>query len=245
MGKKSITATILIFLFIIGGIVTINLLDNSTSQAESDNSERDIKKIEKYLEDNEDDTSAILELGVRYFREGKFEQSIEQYNRVIDIEPENPLAWHRLANSYVYMGEYEKAYSARKKVVEYDPNAASYMYLSTLDVLYDSSTALTNSKKALDLARKNPDQEDVKSYEKWVNSLTKFNEQQASGDIGNSYLTLIKSDKTFEKPLLLEFVKTALEDPSTNDGLIKKELETLTQKIKAFEGNLISYSMLN
>lgn len=57
------------------------------------------------------DTQITHSLAHAYFRQGKYAAAIEQWNKVVQLEPQNAFAWFMLGKSYIEIGEREKGYA--------------------------------------------------------------------------------------------------------------------------------------
>jgi len=72
---------------------------------------RGIKHLQTAETLNPADTQVIHNLAHAYFRLGKYAAAIEQWNKVVQLEPKNAFAWFMLGKSYIEMGEREKGYA--------------------------------------------------------------------------------------------------------------------------------------
>ncbi|RCW76936.1 tetratricopeptide repeat protein [Saliterribacillus persicus] len=248
MNKKKWIVFILICLFLIASIILINFIqDRNTALSQKSTSNEDQKEIENiknYIDENEEDTSAHLELGVRYFLEEQYEDAIIEYQKVIEREPENSLAWHRLTLVNIFQNDFKEAYENRKKTIELDPKAAFYISIASLEVILDKPTlALENAKKALELAKK-AKEENIEHYQEWVDQIEQFNAEYTKGNISESYLGMIKSNLYFDKPIFVEMIEMGLaaEDITKEQ---KQELIELKEKVKSHDNIVIKYEDLS
>ncbi|RCW76872.1 tetratricopeptide repeat protein [Saliterribacillus persicus] len=244
MTKKSTLTFIVISIIIISGIITINLFQGKDKiyQQGARSNESQIEKLEIYLKENEEDPTANLNLGLRYYHDQQYKKAISKYKKVIELEPDNALAWHRLANTHVLQEDFQKAFNVRQKVVELEADATSYLNLSTLDVLFEPSTALKHAKIALDLAEKSKE-DNIDYFKMWHDALQQFDKQQKSGDISEGFITLIKSEISLEKTLLLEYIGRALNADVNKET--ENELVELRGKIHSYQSNILDYSDLS
>ena len=75
----------------------------------------------------------LLSKGISYYDEGMIDEAIEQFNGVLDIDPENAKANYNLGNAYADRGMFDEAISSYKKAVEKDPGLIdAYLNLSML-----------------------------------------------------------------------------------------------------------------
>jgi cytochrome c-type biogenesis protein CcmH/NrfG len=61
-------------------------------------------------------------LGNAYFREKKFKEASNEYERVIDLDPTNEKACENLAIAYAKQGELEKAIHHWERLLNISPN---------------------------------------------------------------------------------------------------------------------------
>jgi len=84
----------------------------------------------KKLDEMKDNANALLELAVQAGILGKYEESIELWERFIHIKPEIPMAFVNMGAMYAKLREYDKAVSAAAKALEIEPamKEAHYNY---------------------------------------------------------------------------------------------------------------------
>ncbi len=94
----------------------------------------------------------------QYYAQGNYASAIPLYEKAIDIDPNNDMAYFRLALSYNYNGNYDKAIAVFNKEIELYPE--NYNIYDVQSMSYenkgDFDNAIANSNKALQL---NPDDE--------------------------------------------------------------------------------------
>lgn len=98
-----------------------------------------------------------LSLGNKYLSEGKYEEAVLQYNRVIGMDSKNIDARLGLANTYIKEGKLSVAESVLKDVIKLDSKLGTvYTLLSTVyqkeDKLIDASNLLSDGNKLVDLS---------------------------------------------------------------------------------------------
>ena len=64
-----------------------------------------------------------INLGLTYYRAEKFDTAIEQYRKVLEVEPGNPAAQNALADSYACAGQREKAIEECERALGLSQNA--------------------------------------------------------------------------------------------------------------------------
>ena len=63
--------------------------------------------------------------GLDFYKEGKFEESIEQFNKAIEINPEISELYRGLGGAYLKHGDYEKAIENFEKALSINPNSSN------------------------------------------------------------------------------------------------------------------------
>jgi tetratricopeptide (TPR) repeat protein len=69
---------------------------------------RGIKLLQAALTLNPADTQIMNNLAHAYFKQGNYPAAIEQWNRVVQLQPQNAFALFMLGKSYIELGEREK-----------------------------------------------------------------------------------------------------------------------------------------
>ena len=70
-----------------------------------------------------------LELADLYFINKQWPQSQTNYERAVELDPHNVLAWRRLASTIMYQGEFSAAVPALEKAAQLDPRSAEIQLL--------------------------------------------------------------------------------------------------------------------
>lgn len=95
----------------------------------------------------------LLEVAQVYFQEKDFESSMNAYERVLEIDPDNPEANYIVAHVYISAKAYAKAEALLLKLIELDPedftlkNNLAWLYATAEDPKY------RNGKKAVRYAQ--------------------------------------------------------------------------------------------
>jgi Flp pilus assembly protein TadD len=91
--------------------------------------EKDVSKGQEYyllgkvkLEKNTGDIQSLIELARQAGGLGEFEYSIELWQQVIALNPNNAEAFLDIGYSYLELGRYEEALAASQKAMTLDPN---------------------------------------------------------------------------------------------------------------------------
>ena len=69
------------------------------------------------------DANTLLNLGIKSFNEGKMDQALEQFDRVVKENPDNPDAYYYRALVYLNKGKNAEAKADLQKLLELDPNS--------------------------------------------------------------------------------------------------------------------------
>jgi len=111
--------------------------------------------------------------GVRRVEQGQYEQSIEQYEQAIALEPDLSYAYVNLANAYWHLAKYEESIAMSKKALQIDPSDAR-TYSNLGNAYYSSGKhkeAEDSYKKAKELYKGAGDSEGVKKMEEYLGRL--------------------------------------------------------------------------
>ena len=65
--------------------------------------------------------------GYNYFLQEKYEQSIDQYNKALEMDPQYAAAWYNRAVCYHRLGKYENMFSDMEKAISLDPENQKYI----------------------------------------------------------------------------------------------------------------------
>lgn len=104
------------------------------------------------------DAQDWFQSGLGLNHEGKYPEAAEAFQRSIEIDPENPLAWLNLGTAQALSGDYGEAIDALKKALRLDPKLA--MGYANLGEIYFKTGLFREAAEAyravLDLWPKNP-----------------------------------------------------------------------------------------
>ena len=118
---------------------------------------------------------------------GKYEEAIEAFDRVIDMDPSNAYAWNNKGYALINLGRYEDGLQACEKAIEIDPNNV-YAWNNkawALNNLGRYEEALQSSEKALEI---DPYYSNAQSNKAW-----------ALDNLGNSSSADINFDIVLDK----------------------------------------------
>jgi len=94
---------------------------------------QDIARLEKALADEPGNADLILELGINYYASGDLDKAFDTYSRVLDVNPDDYIAWNNLGNVYRDQFNYQAAREAYEKALELNPNYIP-SYLNLVDL---------------------------------------------------------------------------------------------------------------
>ncbi len=120
-----------------------------------------------------------LELADDYQKKGMLDLAIENYNKAVNLEPNNIKIYNKLAITYYYKNDFESAIKNYKKIVEISPDyAMPYNNMGLISFnLQNFDEAIKNYKKAIET---NPDY------------------YSAYNNLGNAYYKINLIDKAIE-----------------------------------------------
>lgn len=61
--------------------------------------------------------------GIEYRMQGKFDEAIAEFNKAIEINPNDAQAYNNRGEAYFHKGNYDQAISDSNKAIELDPNS--------------------------------------------------------------------------------------------------------------------------
>ena len=112
-----------------------------------------LEKIPPKIEEDKD-----LAQGIEFFKQGKYDQAIESFKKVIEKFPSNPDVYYNLGLSYLRSRDINQAITAFEKVIEINPEAIE-VYFALGECYFtkeDNEKALAAFSQALELQPDNP-----------------------------------------------------------------------------------------
>ena len=80
-----------------------------------------MNEYEEYEETYSQEEINLISLGKSYYENEKYEDTIDIFLELINLNPDNYEGWHYLGMSYAQIKEYEKAIGFLLKAIEYNP----------------------------------------------------------------------------------------------------------------------------
>ena len=160
--------------------------------------------------------------------EGKqqYDDAIHIVESIIDIIPNDHLAYHRLALLYKAKGDYESAIRYHQKSVELNPdNVNSYWYLSQTQLLLDVNEAVATIKKGIEINNES----DI-YHQNYYDILVSI--QKETKNPYKDYLRLITEEYFYgenEVRALIESVLKAYPDIYSNE---RTQMESILAELK-------------
>jgi serine/threonine protein kinase/Flp pilus assembly protein TadD len=102
-------------------------IEASYAEAIEGNSEKRISILKQIAKKYPKEKSVHFELGYYYYQTRSFNESIEESNKVLELDPGNGQALNRLAYAYGDIGDFEKAFEYLEKYSSVSPGDANPM----------------------------------------------------------------------------------------------------------------------
>jgi tetratricopeptide (TPR) repeat protein len=75
------------------------------------------------------DIKTLMDRGIENVKANRYEEGLDYFNRVIEQDPDNPMAYYNRGYCYYSMKEYDKAVTEFDKAIELNPrDSVSYLY---------------------------------------------------------------------------------------------------------------------
>jgi glycosyltransferase involved in cell wall biosynthesis len=76
----------------------------------------------KKLEEKGSDLKSLVEIAIQAGEAGKHEDALKWWQKVIEINPDESIAYYNMGSSYLFLRRYAEAIDASKKSIELDPH---------------------------------------------------------------------------------------------------------------------------
>lgn len=115
--------------------------------------------LEKVAQEDREDEDYLGAMADYYYAERKLEQAVEYYNKLIDIDPYNPLYWKGLSKSHFAKEEYDKALESIEFAIAADEDFGEGHALRAHCLFYLSNEeeAIKEYKKAMEMKAISPE----------------------------------------------------------------------------------------
>ena len=70
------------------------------------------------------DYDLFVSQGASYYNVGQYQRAIEDYDKAIELDPNNDRTYQQRGDCYVELGQYQRAIEDYGKAIELDPNNA-------------------------------------------------------------------------------------------------------------------------
>ena len=98
-----------------------------------DEAEEHLHRARTFTSDPADESHIELHLGEIAMEREQFEEALQHYQRVVELEPDNPAAWIDLAEAHKKLGNFEEAEANYRRAIAMEPaNPDHYYSLSTM-----------------------------------------------------------------------------------------------------------------
>ena len=91
-----------------------------------------VRFYQQAIKENSQSKEANFNLGIAFYKQKEWDKSIEQMNRYLMIEREDPVgmsaAWHNIGNAFLQKKEVEKAIEAYKNALRLNPDDEETRY---------------------------------------------------------------------------------------------------------------------
>ena len=154
--------------------------------------------------------------GDTFFDLGKFEDAIQDYNKAIDLNPNDESVYYNRGVAFIYLNEYEKAIENLSKAIDLDPN-----FSDACDVIGIIST-IQNNEKVIKFG-KNSFKQNIKEFKEPIYSII-FNQINSLYITGN-----LKKIKDELLPKIQDFKKESKKQKNNS------EIDKLTKRVELVE----------
>ena len=98
-----------------------------------DEAEEHLHRASTFTNDPADEFHIELHLGEIAMEREQYEEALQHYQRVVELEPDNPAAWSDLADAHLKSGNFEEAEANYRRAISLEPdNPDLYYSLSTM-----------------------------------------------------------------------------------------------------------------
>lgn len=113
----------------------------------------DLEQVRK-AQSGEDEVTLALQLGLLYSAQKFYGKAIEQFTKVLEVDPKNVAALRGRADALLSMGRHAEAIKDYEKALEVDPNDSGVLNNLAWVLATSPDDKLRDGKRALELAKK-------------------------------------------------------------------------------------------
>lgn len=190
-------------------------------------SEITLKYAEKSIQANSGYFMGYLARGNGYNYKGEYDKAISDYNKAIELKPDNPITFNNRGNSWYNKGNYDKAISDFDKAIELKPDYA--FALNNRGVSWNNKgehdKAISDYDKAIELKSDIP----IIYYNRGNTHRLKGKDIEKAKSDYECYLSLTPVKDDIQSKLAKEFI-AELDEKLKYHGL--NEISEITDKIK-------------
>lgn len=155
-----------------------------------------LEEVLLQVKDNPDDPAVLYHLADLYDRNGKYQQAVETFQKVVALQPDKGYAYLKMGTAYSRMNQPEKAVESLTLAVKYLPKLA--MAYNNLGIAYGKMDKLDEKIDALQKALQIRPQYATARYNLALTYLKKGNQEEAR----KQYETLLEFDTGTARELL-------------------------------------------
>lgn len=227
--KYLIWITLIVFLGIIP-VIIINCIQDNTEVKDVQFKE-EISKLETQKKiDNS--IEVLLDLGLAYEQDRNFEKSRDIYIEATQKYPEDALAWLRLGNSYMSLGDFSNAIEAYEILISIDGNKAyCYFYYSQSLIAVDLEQAIVATEKYKQLSKtdENENHEFAVGYFEFI---TEVKNNIDSNKFFEACSLLSKNDYIYESTIKVEVINRVLNECDSINDIERENLLKLKNELQ-------------
>lgn len=180
-----------------------------------------IECLEEYTRTNTDNTDALFYLETLYSNSGNFEKAKQTIDTVVEKQPENSLAWERLARVLENTNDFDGALKAYEKEISVSKdNFDSYMNMADILLMSNSDKAVEMANKAIEhnkSAYVSKQGQEIKNYIKALQNNKPY----------EGCLNLIKSNTIISAAVERALIQKVIKDYPNVKNRARTELEKM------------------
>jgi tetratricopeptide (TPR) repeat protein len=177
--------------------------------------------LEEYIKTNPDNIDALFDLGTLYSGSLDYEKAKQKINTVVEKQPENSLAWRRLAIVLEKMNDFDGALKAYEKEISVSKdNFDSYISMADILLMSDTDKAVSMVSKAIEHNKASYISKQGQEIKNYIKALE--NNKPYEG-----CLKLIKSDTINSVAVKKALIQKVIKDYPNVKNAARTELEKM------------------